>query len=137
MQWLFIVDPINSFQIKKDSSYAMMQAAQALGHAIWVAELGDLFARSDRVYATASPITLQALSPGAMALKSPRWYAEGESQERLLNEFDAVLMRKDPPFDLEFLYATLLLEQAQRGGAKVFNRPQMLRDHNEIGRAHV
>jgi len=131
MQWLFIVDPINSFQIKKDSSYAMMQAAQALGHAIWVAELGDLYARSDKVYATASPITLQALSPGAMALKSPRWYAQGESQERLVSGFDAVLMRKDPPFDLEFLYATLLLEQAQRGGAKVFNRPQMLRDHNE------
>ncbi|MBU6285768.1 MAG: glutathione synthase [Betaproteobacteria bacterium] len=131
MQWLFIVDPISSFQIKKDSTYAMMQAAQAQGYGIWVAELGDLYASKQRIYAHCRAITLQSLSPGAKALKNPRWYAQGEAKERLLSDFDAVLMRKDPPFDLEFLYATLLLEQAQREGAKVFNRPQMLRDHNE------
>jgi len=131
MQWLFIVDPISSFQIKKDSTYAMMQAAQAQGFEIWVAELGDLYASNHRVYANSKAISLQSLSPGAKSLKQPRWYAQGEAKERLLSDFDAVLMRKDPPFDLEFLYATLLLEQAQREGAKVFNRPQMLRDHNE------
>ena len=131
MQWLFIVDPISSFQIKKDSTYAMMQAAQAQGFEIWVAELGDLYASNHRVYANSKAISLQSLSPGAKSLKQPRWYTQGEAKERLLSDFDAVLMRKDPPFDLEFLYATLLLEQAQREGAKVFNRPQMLRDHNE------
>ena len=121
MQWLFIVDPISSFQIKKDSTYAMMQAAQAQGFEIWVAELGDLYASNHRVYANSKAISLQSLSPGAKSLKQPRWYAQGEAKERLLSDFDAVLMRKDPPFDLEFLYATLLLEQAQREGAKVFN----------------
>ncbi|NBS21450.1 MAG: glutathione synthase [Betaproteobacteria bacterium] len=131
MQWLFIADPISSFQIKKDSTYAMMQAAQAQAHEIWVAELGDLYARKDRVYASSAPIRLQSLAPGVKALKNPRWYTQGERQERYLGEFDAVLMRKDPPFDLEFLYATLLLEQAARGGARVFNQPQVLRDHNE------
>jgi len=131
MQWLFIADPIQSFQIKKDSTYAMMQAAQAQGHEVWVAEVDDLFARKDEVFVHAFAIRLQSLAPGAKALKNPRWYAQGELAERPLTDFDAVLMRKDPPFDLEFLYATLLLEQASRAGAKVFNRPQMLRDHNE------
>lgn len=131
MQWLFIADPIQSFQIKKDSTYAMMQAAQAQGHEVWVAEVDDLFARKDEVFVHACAIRLQSLAPGAKALKNPRWYAQGELAERPLTDFDAVLMRKDPPFDLEFLYATLLLEQASRAGAKVFNRPQMLRDHNE------
>lgn len=131
MQWLFIADPISSFQIKKDSTYAMMQEAQAQGHDVWAAELGDLIARRDEVLVHARSIRVQNLAPGAKALKNPRWYAQVDAAERPLADFDAVLMRKDPPFDLEFLYATLLLEQSARAGAKVFNRPQALRDHNE------
>lgn len=131
MEWLFIADPLAGFQIKKDSTYAMMQAAQAAGHRLYAAGLSDLSMEGGQVWATAGALTLQALPPGAKALTSPHWYALDDAQPRRLASFDAVLMRKDPPFDLEYLYATLLLEHAAREGARVFNSPQALREHNE------
>lgn len=131
MEWLFIADPIAGFQIRKDSTYAMMQGAHAAGHRLYVAEPSDLAAEDGQVWVTAGALTLQPLPLGAMALKSPRWYSLADPQPRRLVSFDAVLMRKDPPVDLEYLYATLLLEQAAREGARVFNRPQALREHNE------
>ena len=131
MDWLFIADPIAGFQIKKDSTYAMMQAAEAAGHRLHVAEPRDLAVEGAQVWVTAAGLSLQPLPIGAQAPKSPVWYALADSQSRKLSSFDAVLMRKDPPFDLEYLYATLLLEQAAREGARVYNRPQALREHNE------
>ena len=124
MNLLFITDPLDGFNLDKDSSLAMMRQALQRGHAVWVCGTPDLqWQRGGRVSAV-----MQRLH-----LKEPAndWYHVEETQAKALCEMDAVLMRKDPPFDSEFFYATHLLEQAEREGARVFNRPQAIRDHNE------
>ena len=124
MNLLFITDPINGFNLDKDSSLAMMRQAQQRGHAVWVCGTPDLqWQRGERVNAV-----MQRLH-----LKDPTndWYQVEETQAKALCEMDAVLMRKDPPFDSEYFYATHLLSQAEREGAKVFNRPSALREHPE------
>jgi glutathione synthase len=124
MKLLFVADPLASFKIYKDSTFAMMRAAQARGHAVWATQPRALsWRRHDRVVAHALPITLTG-DPHA-------WYDEGAPETVALAEFDAVLMRKDPPFDSEYFYATHLLTQAEREGAVVLNSPQALRDHPE------
>ncbi len=124
MNLLFISDPLDGFNLDKDSSLAMMRQAQQRGHAVWVCGTPDLqWQRGGRVSAV-----MQRLQ-----LKDPAndWYHVEETQAKALCEMDAVLMRKDPPFDSEYFYATHLLSQAEREGAKVFNRPSALREHPE------
>ena len=124
MNLLFITDPLAGFKLDKDSSLAMMRQAQQRGHTVWVCGTPDLqWQRGGRVSAV-----MQRLR-----LKDPEndWYHVEETHAKALCEMDAVLMRKDPPFDSEYFYATHLLSQAEREGAKVFNRPSALREHPE------
>jgi glutathione synthase len=123
MDILFVADPLTSFKVYKDSTYAMMTDAARRGHSIWACEPDAMSWRNGKVSASASAVTLT----GRMA----DWFAAGEPEKRALAGFGAVLMRKDPPFDEDYLNATYLLEMAEREGARVFNKPQALRDFNE------
>ncbi len=121
MKVLIIADPLSSFKTYKDTTYAIMLALVARGHTVWACEQKDIFADPE-VQALATELTLQS---------GDAWYAAVQVQTRSLASFDAVLMRKDPPFDTEYFYATHLLSRAQAQGAKVFNSGQSLRDHPE------
>ena len=124
MNILFVIDPLDSFKIYKDTTFSMMREAQRRGHRIWSCEPRHIGWRTGgKVQAQVQAITLTG--------DADAWYRVDETPVRALAEFDAVLMRKDPPFDSEFFYATHLLEQAEREGAKVFNKPAALRDHPE------
>jgi glutathione synthase len=123
MQLLFVIDPPDSLKAYKDTTVAMMRAAQARGHAVFVCEQTDLAWREASVSARATRI--------ALTDNDEDWYRADGRSVRPLAGFDAVLMRKDPPFDLEYVASTWLLSQAERQGARVFNRPAALRDHNE------
>ncbi len=124
MNILFIADPLESFKIYKDTTFSMMREAQRRGHRISACEPQDvMWQRGAAVTAHVRDITLT----GAAAA----WFEEGGARAVALKDFDAILMRKDPPFDSEYFYATHLLEQAERDGARVFNKPRALRDHPE------
>jgi glutathione synthase len=120
---LFVVDPLDELKESKDSSIAMMREMHRRGHRIWTCEIGDLLWHDGAVQALAT--RLDVMPQGA------EWFARLETLRRTLESFDVVLMRKDPPFDQEYLVATYLLEAAVRRGARVFNDPRALRDHNE------
>ncbi len=124
MNLLFVADPIESFKIYKDTTFAMMRAAQRRGHSLAVCEPRDLRWVSGRW--VEAPTRAIRLTGG-----SPDWFTIDSCQRNAIKDFDAILMRKDPPFDGEYFYATHLLEQAQREGARVFNAPRALRDHPE------
>jgi glutathione synthase len=132
---LFLVDPLEQLKPHKDSSVAMMRELARRGYALWACTPRDLTWESGSVRAAALPITLQpASAPGAKdeaRAGAPAWYSAQPRTLRRLADFAAVLMRKDPPFDAEYLYTTHLLGDAARGGARVFNAPEALRDHNE------
>ena len=133
---LFVADPLSTFKTAKDSSFAMMREAARRDHEIWACEVQDLAWRSGgRV--TAHGAKRLALSATALASQAGEkvepWYELAATQDLALADVDAVLMRKDPPFDSEFFYATHLLQQAEREGARVFNRPSALREHPEFG----
>jgi len=124
MNILFIADPLDSFKIYKDTTFAMMRAAQARQHTIAVCEPQQIsWTRGAPVQADISAITLTG--------EAQVWYKIDSTSRRSLKDFDAIVMRKDPPFDSEYFYATHLLEQAEREGARVFNKPRALRDHPE------
>ena len=124
MNLLFITDPIDSFKLDIDSSLAMMREAQGRGHALWVCGTHDLqWQSSKHVSAVVQRLHLKDHAYG--------WYHIEETRRQALCDMDAVLMRKDPPFDSEFFYATHLLERAEVEGARVFNKPAALRDHPE------
>ena len=124
MNLLFVADPLSSFKIYKDTSFAMMRAAQSRGHQISVCEPQHIsWLCGGLVQAHGSSIRLTG--------DAEVWYQTQSEWLRPLREFDAIVMRKDPPFDSEFFYATHLLEQAEREGARVFNKPRALRDHPE------
>jgi glutathione synthase len=132
MNLLFVADPLESFQPKKDSTFAMMKSAAARGHRLMACEPKDVrWLRGEGVTAFVRDITLTGGTvPGTWftAVQSP----PNERPQRLADAgVDAVLMRKDPPFDAEYFYATHLLSQAEREGARVFNAPQALREHPE------
>ncbi len=127
MRILFIVDPLSSFKIYKDSTYAMMAEANRRGHQICACEVVDLKLDHGKVYAQACELRLKA-NPD---LQGYDWYQASAAQEIALTQLDAVIMRKDPPVDIEFLYATHLLQRAKDAGAKIYNDPRALRDHNE------
>ncbi|MBK1716151.1 glutathione synthase [Thiocystis violacea] len=119
----FVMDPIGSIKIKKDSTFAMMLAARRRGWALWYMEVADLRLVDGRTLARARSIEVID-DPGG-------WFRFGDEARLPLDELDVVLMRKDPPFDMEYIYATYLLEQAQRGGCLIVNDPRSLRDANE------
>lgn len=126
MKLAFILDPLDSIKIGKDSSYAMMREAAARHHQLYALQQNDLAWKDQQVIGFARPLTLINPPEGAH-----HWYEEGAIEEIPLSEFDTVLMRKDPPFDTEYIYSTYLLELAERQGAYVVNSPQGIRDHNE------
>jgi glutathione synthase len=118
-----VMDPIGSIKIQKDSTFAMMLAAQRRGWGIWYMEVGDLSLLDGRTRGRMRPLTVTD-DPKA-------WFHLGAETVRPLDALPVVLMRKDPPFDMEYVYTTYLLEQAQRAGTLVVNDPRALRDANE------
>ncbi len=127
MNILFIIDPLPQLKAYKDTSVAMMRALASRGHSLWVAEQGDIYLDDSRVMSLSTPIELRE---GA-DLHQPGWWAQDEAQTMAVADFGAVLMRKDPPFDMEYVYATHLLERAQVEGAHVFNSGSAIRNHPE------
>ena len=125
MKLLFVADPLESFKTYKDTSFAMMREAARRGHALWACEVADLvWQRGQRVSArSARRISLTG--------HAEAWFTLAEQRDLVLAETQAIVMRKDPPFDSEYFYATHLLGQAEREGARVFNKPAALRDHPE------
>lgn len=125
MQILFVADPLSSFKIYKDTTFAMMREAQRRGHQVLACEPQDIVWQSgQRVTAKVQRVHLTG--------HAEAWYeVQGIDEHMALSACDAVVMRKDPPFDSEYFYATHLLEQAECEGAKVFNKPRALRDHPE------
>ena len=124
MKLLFVADPLEKFKTYKDTTFAMMREAAARGHALHACVPQDLtWQRGARVSAHVRELTLTG--------DARDWFRAGAPAAMALADFGAVLMRKDPPFDSEYFYATHLLEQAEREGARVFNKPRALRDHPE------
>jgi glutathione synthase len=124
MKLLFVADPLDTFKTHKDSTFAMMREAASRGHELWACEPQQLvWQRGGVVTARAQRITLTG--------DAHDWYDEVEAADLPLCRTDAVLMRKDPPFDAEYIYTTHLLTQAEREGARVFNSPAALRAHPE------
>ncbi len=128
MHVLFIIDPLPLLKAYKDSSVAMMRALQKRGHDISVALQSDLYVDLGRVKVHAQKIRLD---PEADLHAHDWWTDSGEPVDTEMNTFDAVVMRKDPPFDMEYLYSTHLLEAAEQQGAKVFNSGRAIRNHPE------
>ena len=123
MNLLFVADPLDSFSVKKDSTLAMMQAAQAAGHSVWHCHIEDIKSIHGFIYAIAQKIQIDlAFLP---------WYQSVEVELAKVASFDAVIMRKDPPFDMSYVTATWFLSQAKIEGAKIFNDPAALRNHSE------
>jgi glutathione synthase len=124
MKLLFIADPLESFNIKKDSTFVMMREAQSRGHVIYACEPQHVsWQTGGKVQAMVRQIRLTGEKPG--------WFTVEQESVVVLADFDGIVMRKDPPFDSEFFYATHMLSQAEREGAKVFSKPSALRDHPE------
>lgn len=118
-----LMDPIGAIKLAKDTSFAMLLEGQRLGHRLFYMEQGDLALRDGAPWARLAPLTVKDDPSG--------WFTLGERQWRDLREMDIVLMRKDPPVDPQFIYDTMVLEAAQRGGVAVVNDPAALRDCNE------
>ncbi len=123
MKFAFIVDPLDHLKAHKDSSVAMMRAAAHRGHQCWTIQRETLSWRDGVTQAQALRVAPQ---DGAAS-----WYVAGEERNIPLAAFDAVVMRQDPPFDIEYIAATWLLERAEAEGARIFNRPRAVRDHSE------
>jgi glutathione synthase len=123
MDLLFIADPLESFKIKKDSTLAMMRVAQEAGHRLWFCQSRNVLWKDDLVVADCQPLVIKP--------SSTSWFELGAVESRSLKSFSAVLMRTDPPFDIEYLNTTWLLSAAAKQGAKVFNDPAAVRDHSE------
>ena len=118
-----VMDPIETITVRKDTTLAMMLAAQRRGWQVFYILQGDLY--SD-----------QGVSRALMTLINVRddpddWFEYGERSDQALGELDVILMRKDPPFNIDYIYSTYLLEQAEQQGTLVLNKPQSLRDCNE------
>ncbi len=128
MHILFIADPLESFKIYKDTTFSMMREAQRRGHTLSACEPKDImWQRGGSVTAYVRDITLT----GDVQAWFTSAQAHPHERPQALKDFGCVVMRKDPPFDSEYFYATHLLEQAEREGARVFNKPRALRDHPE------
>jgi len=118
-----VMDPIGDIKYAKDSTLAMLLAAARRDYELWYLTQPDLYLRDGEARGRARPLQVRA-DPAA-------WFTLGEAEDRPLGAFDVILMRKDPPFDMEFIYTTYILERAEAAGALVVNRPSGLRDMNE------
>ncbi|MWN32484.1 glutathione synthase [Gilliamella sp. Pra-s65] len=118
-----VMDPISHINIKKDTSFAMLLEAQKRGYELFYIEMNDLFLDTGEAYATTRALTVYN--------DKDHWFEFGQEQTIALSDLDTILMRKDPPFDTEFIYATYILERAEEKGVLVVNKPQSLRDCNE------
>lgn len=123
MNIAFLADPLSSFKTYKDSTFAMMREAARRGHTIYAFEQRDMALEQGIATAEASRITLTG--------QLDDWYRAEPGKSVPLSTFDAIIQRKDPPFDMEYVYGTYLLEAAERQGARVFNSPAAIRNHNE------
>ena len=122
MKLLFILDPLAGLKTYKDTSIAIMREAEARGHQLYVCQQHDVFLRNEVVKINAAKFNFS---------NKENWYTLEEAEETLPKNFDAILMRKDPPFDNEYLYSTYLLELAANQGARVINNPATVRGWNE------
>ena len=122
MKLLFILDPLSSLKTYKDTSVAIMREAVARGHQLYICQQHAIFLRNEIVKINATEFSFK---------EGEIWYVLGKSQELLPADFHAVVMRKDPPFDNEYLYSTYLLELANKQGARVLNNPAAIRGWNE------
>ncbi|NVK26179.1 MAG: glutathione synthase [Gammaproteobacteria bacterium] len=118
-----VMDPIADINIKKDSSFAMLLQAQSRGYELYYFEMQDLFLLDGKAYGQAKSLAVKNVAGDFYEFKG--------SQEMPLSELDVILMRKDPPFDTEYIYATYMLERAEDEGTLIVNKPQSLRDANE------
>lgn len=123
MKLAFVTDPLAGFKIYKDSTYAMMAEAARRGHEIHVFQHKDMAFEGGRVVANVSRVTLTG--------DDDDWFRQDAPAASELTAFDAVLERTDPPFNMEYIYATYLLELAQKQGARIFNKPEAIRSFNE------
>lgn len=123
MKIAFAADPLSGFKIYKDSTYAMMAEAASRGHELHVFGHGDLIFDGKEVRASAARVTLTG--------DANDWYRQEAPKLQTLTAFDVVIERTDPPFNMEYIYATYLLELAESHGARVVNRPEAIRSHNE------
>jgi glutathione synthase len=123
MKIAFLADPLSGFKTYKDSTFAMMREAAKRGHTVYAFEQRDMALESGVVTAEVAKITLTG--------ELDDWYRAAPGESVALSTFDAIIERKDPPFDMEYIYGTYLLELAERQGARVFNKPSAIRDHNE------
>ncbi len=123
MKIVFIIDPIESFKIYKDSTYAMMREAAHRGHELNYCLLDDIYLEQGKVRVNVTSFVMTG--------EEVDWYVVGKARVLGLEEFDAIIMRKDPPFDMEYVYATYLLEIAETQGAHILNRPGAIRSHSE------
>jgi glutathione synthase len=123
MNIAFLADPLSGFKTYKDSTFAMMREAAKRGHTIYAFEQRDMALEQGVVMAEVAQITLTG--------DPDDWYRAAPAKAVPLSTFDAVIQRKDPPFDMEYVYGTYLLEMAEQQGARVFNKPQAIRSHNE------
>ncbi len=118
-----VMDPIADINIKKDSSFAMLLQAQSRGYQLHYMEMNDLYLIEGQARARTRLLSVQQ--------NGEHWYDFGGAQDIALSDLDVILMRKDPPFDTEFIYATYILERAEDEGTLIVNKPQSLRDANE------
>jgi glutathione synthase len=118
-----IMDPISGISTYKDSTFAMLLEAQRRHHEIWYMEPSDLSIRDGAAFGHMSPLSVRD--------RPDDWFTLGEKTNRDLGELDILLMRKDPPYNMDYVYATYVLDLAERSGVTVVNRPQALRDANE------
>ncbi len=123
MKIAFLADPLSSFKIYKDSTFAMMAEAARRGHEVYAFQQRHMALKEGKVTAHVSRIELTG--------DQDDWYKAAPSEDTSLAAFDAVIQRKDPPFDMEYVYGTYLLQLAEKEGARVFNKPSAIRDHNE------
>ena len=123
MKIAFLTDPLSGFKTYKDSTFAMMVEAASRGHEIYAFQQKDMALNAGVVSANAVRVTLTG--------DEHDWFRADLPHETELTEFDAIIERKDPPFDMEYIYGTYLLELAEMAGARVFNSPAAIRNHNE------
>ncbi|WP_026971472.1 glutathione synthase [Aliagarivorans marinus] len=118
-----VMDPISQINIKKDSSFAMLLKAQERGYELFYMEMQDLYLEQGTAAASMRRLSVQQ--------DADNWYSLEDAEDHPLADLDVILMRKDPPFDTEYIYATYLLERAESEGTLIINKPQSLRDANE------
>ncbi len=118
-----VMDPIDQISYKKDSSLAMLLEAQSRGYQLYYMEMHDLYLQNGQARATMKPLQVAA--------DENSWFSLDDPQDLPLSSLDVILMRKDPPFDTEFIYATYMLERAEADGTLIINNPRSLRDANE------